>query len=94
MQPAAPAPGRPERRHTADSLVADTLKRIGRDGRSRGQVAGIGWAQAEAAATLASNGGGSLAGIRDAVILCIMSEGAGDVRFLGAPTMKAVARYL
>ena len=45
---------------TADGLVTDTLKRIGRDGRDRGlgQVAGIGWSAAEAAASIASNGSG------------------------------------
>ena len=52
----------------ADGLVTDVLKRIGRDGRDRGrgQVAGIGWAAAEAAASIAANGGASLAGLRDA----------------------------
>ena len=40
---------------TADSLCRDVLHRIGREGRRRGrsQVAGIGWAQAEAAAARA-----------------------------------------
>ena len=62
---------------TADGLVTDTLKRIGRDGRDRGrgQVAGIGWSAAEAAASIASNGGDSLAGLRDAALLRVMSDG-------------------
>ena len=53
------------------------LKRIGRDGRDRGrgQVAGIGWAAAEAAASIASNGGDSLAGLRDGALLRVMSDG-------------------
>ena len=62
---------------TADGLVTDTLKRIGRDGRDRGrgQVAGIGWSAAEAAASIASNGGDSVAGLRDAALLRVMSDG-------------------
>ena len=116
---------------TADGLVTDTLKRIGRDGRDRGrgQVAGIGWSAAEAAASIASNGGDSVAGVRDAALLRVMSDGLlriseasalqvsdveatadggtltirasktdqqgdGAVRFLGAPTVAAVQRYL
>ena len=116
---------------TADGLVTDTLKRIGRDGRDRGrgQVAGIGWSAAEAAASIASNGGDSVAGLRDAALLRVMSDGLlriseasalqvsdveatadggtvtirasktdqqgdGAVRFLGAPTVAAVQRYL
>ena len=116
---------------TADGLVTDTLKRIGRDGRDRGrgQVAGIGWSAAEAAASIAANGGDSVAGLRDAALLRVMSDGLlriseasalqvadveatadggavtirasktdqmgdGAVRFLGAPTVAAVQRYL
>ena len=116
----------------ADGLVTDTLKRIGRDGRDRGrgQVAGIGWAAAEAAASIAANGGDSVAGLRDAAPYsgscptgCCASpkrrrsgwsdveatadggtvtirasktdqQGDGAVRFLGAPTVAAVQRYL
>ena len=115
----------------ADGLVTDVLKRIGRDGRDRGrgQVAGIGWSAAEAAASIASNGGDSLAGLRDGALLRVMSDGLlriseaaalqvsdveatadggavtirasktdqmgdGAVRFLGAPTVAAVRRYL
>ena len=42
--------------------------------RGRGQVAGIGWAHAEAAALLASNGSDSLQGLRDAAIIRVMSD--------------------
>ena len=65
---------------TADGLVTDTLKRIGRDGRDRGrgQVAGIGWSAAEAAASIAANGGDSVAGLRDAALL------PGHVRWVAA----------
>ena len=49
---------------TADSLCRDVLHRIGREGRhrGRGQVAGIGWAQAEAATALAGDGSSGLQG--------------------------------
>ena len=61
---------------TADGLCKDVLRRIGREGRDRGrgQVAGIGWAHAEAAASLASNGSVSLQGHRDAAIVRVMSD--------------------
>ena len=61
---------------TADGLCKDVLRRIGREGRDRGrgQVAGIGWAHAEAAASLASNGGAGLQGLRDAAIVRVMSD--------------------
>ena len=59
-----------------DSVVKDTLLRIGREGRDRGrgQVAGIGWAQAEAIALLAVRDG-SASGLRDAAIIRLMSDG-------------------
>ena len=41
----------------------------------RGQVAGRGWAAAEAAASIASNGGASVAGLRDGALLRVMSDG-------------------
>ena len=60
---------------TADSLCRDVLRRIGREGRNRGrgQVAGVGWAQAEAAAVLAE-GSGTLQGLRDGAIIRLMSD--------------------
>ena len=42
--------------------------------RGRGQVAGLRWEQADAAAALAANGGDSLAGLRDSAILATMSD--------------------
>ena len=50
-----------------------TLAREGRE-RGRGQAQGIGWTAAEAAASLASNGGNSLSGIRDAAIIRVASD--------------------
>ena len=57
----------------ATDRVLECLRREGR-GRGRGQVAGIGWAQADAAATVAANDGGSIAGLRDAAILALASD--------------------
>ena len=61
---------------TADSLCRDVLHRIGREGRhrGRGQVAGIGWAQAEAATALAGDGSSGLQGLRDAAIILVLSD--------------------
>ena len=42
--------------------------------RGRGQVAGVRWEQADAAAALAANGSTHLAGLRDAAILAVMSD--------------------
>ena len=60
---------------TVDSLCRDVLRRICREGRNRGrgQVAGVGWAQAEAAAEQAA-GSGSLQGLRDGAIIRLMSD--------------------
>ena len=43
-------------------------------GRGRGQVAGVRWEQADAAAAVAANGGGSVKGLRDAALLAVMSD--------------------
>lgn len=66
--PVAPNP-------TTGNLCRDVLRRIGREGRNRGrgQVAGVGWAQAEAAARLAE-GDGTLQGLRDGAIVRLMSD--------------------
>ena len=60
---------------TTDSLCRDVLRRIGREGRNRGrgQVAGVGWAQAEAVAARAADSG-NLQGLRDAAIILVMSD--------------------
>ena len=60
---------------TTDSLCRDVLRRIGREGRNRGrgQVAGVGWAQAEAVAARAADSG-NLQGVRDAAIILVMSD--------------------
>ena len=60
---------------TAGSLCRDVLRRIDREGRDRGrgQVAGVGWARAEAAALLAEDDG-TLQGLRDGAIVRLMSD--------------------
>ena len=64
----APPPTGPE--------TAFVLKGIRREGanRGRGQVAGVQWAQADAAAALAANGGQGLAGLRDAALIAVVSD--------------------
>ena len=62
--PAGPLTGR----------VMAGIRRQGKD-RGRGQVAGIQWSQADTAAALASNGDGDLAGLRDAALMALMSDG-------------------
>ena len=61
---------------TADGLCRHVLWRIGHEGKDRGsdQVTGIGSAHADAATSLASNGGADLQGLRDAAILWIMRD--------------------
>ena len=77
---------------TADGLCKDVLRRIGREGRDRGrgQVAGIGWAHAEAAASLASNGSGGLQGLRDAAIIRVMSDTLARISEIAALRCAAV----
>jgi len=60
---------------TADRLCRDVLRRVGREGRTRGrgQVTGVGWALAEAAAA-AADGSGTLQGLRDGAIILLMSD--------------------
>ena len=74
--PAGPLTGR----------VMAGIRRQGKD-RGRGQVAGIQWSQADTAAALASNGDGDLAGLRDAALMALMSDGllrAGEATALRA----------
>ena len=46
-----------------------------REGRGRGQVVGVRWEQADAAAAVAGSSGGSVRGLRDAALLAVMSDG-------------------
>ena len=60
-------------RHEA---VRRVLKGIGRQRKvsGRGQVQGLDWRAADLAAGIAANGGGSVAGIRDAALIATMSD--------------------
>ena len=80
---------------TADSLCRDVLHRIGREGRhrGRGQVAGVGWAQAEAAASLAADGGGGVQGLRDAAIILVMSDTLARISEVAALQCRDVEAY-
>ena len=104
------------------------IRRAGKD-RGQGQVQGVGFAAADAAAAVAGNDGQSLAGLRDAALIAIASdgllrvseiaavqaadveqaedgsgrltirssktdqEGAGQVLYLGASTMRRVTAW-
>ena len=63
-----PSPAGP----ATDRLLAG-FRREARD-RGRGQVAGIRWEQADAIGAVAANWRGSLAGLRDAAIVALMSD--------------------
>ena len=65
--------GQPSPAGPATDAVLRGLRREGK-ARGRGQVAGIKWAQADAAAAVAGNGGGSARGLRDAAILAVASD--------------------
>ncbi len=57
----------------ASARVLAGFRREG-NGRGRGQVTGMRWEQADATAAVAANGGGAIAGLRDAAIVAIMSD--------------------
>ena len=80
---------------TADSLCRDVLHRIGREGRhrGRGQVAGIGWAQAEAAAALAGDGSSGLQGLRDAAIILVLSDTLARISEVAALQCRDLEAY-
>ena len=65
--------GLPSPTGVATDRVLAGFRRAGR-GRGRGQVAGIAWAQVDAAAMLAASNPGSLIGLRDAAILSVASD--------------------
>ena len=65
--------GLPSPAGAATDRVLAGIRRAGRD-RGRGQVAGVAWAQADAAAALAATDTRSLNGLRDAAILSVASD--------------------
>ena len=60
-------------RHPGVVRVLKGLARTGK-GRGRGQVQGLDWRAADLAAGVAANGGRSLAGLRDAALIQVMSD--------------------
>ena len=60
-------------RHPGVVRVLKGLSRTGK-GRGRGQVQGLDWRAADLAAGVAANGGRSLAGLRDAALIQVMSD--------------------
>ena len=64
--------GQPSPAGPLSGRVMAGLRREGKD-RGRGQVQGLQWGQADTAA-VASNGGQSLAGLRDAALIAVMSD--------------------
>ena len=65
--------GQPSPAGPLSGRVMAGLRREGKD-RGRGQVQGLQWGQADTAAAVASNGGQSLAGLRDAALITVMSD--------------------
>ena len=65
--------GQPSPAGPLSGRVMAGLRREGKD-RGRGQVQGLQWGQADTAAAVASNGGQSLAGLRDAALIAVMSD--------------------
>ena len=70
----AKASGLPSPAGPATARVMAGARREGA-GRGRGQVAGVQWSQADAAAAVAANGGNSIAGLRDAAMIAVASDG-------------------
>ena len=60
-------------KHPGVVQVLKGLSRTGK-GRGRGQVQGLDWRAADLAAGVAANGGRSLAGLRDAALIQVMSD--------------------
>ena len=65
--------GQPSPAGPLSGRVLAGIRREGKD-RGRGQVAGLQWSAADTAAAIASNGGQSLAGLRDAALIAVMSD--------------------
>ena len=72
----------------ATARVLTGFRREGR-ARGRGQVVGVRWEQADAAAAVAGSSGGSVRGLRDAALLAVMSDGL--LRVSEAAALEAAA---
>ena len=67
------------------------FRRAGSD-RGRGQVAGVRWSQADAAATVAATGGADIAGLRDGAIIAVASDAMLRVSELAALRVSDIER--
>ena len=74
----------------ATDRVLAGFRRTARD-RGRGQVAGVRWSQADAAAAVAAEGAASIHGLRDAAILAVASDAMLRVSELAALRVGDVA---
>ena len=81
--------GEPSPTGPATDRVLAGIRREGRD-RGRGQVQGVGFAQADAAAAVAA-GDDSLRGLRDAALISVMSDGLLRVSELAALEVGDIA---
>ena len=81
--------GQPSPTGPATDRVLAGIRREGRD-RGRGQVQGVGFAQADAAAAVAA-GDDSLRGLRDAALIAVMSDGLLRVSELAALEVGDIA---
>lgn len=70
---AARLSGQPSPIGPACGRVLAGIRREGA-GRGRGQVRGLQWAEADTVAAVAANGGGSIAGLRDAALVALASD--------------------
>ena len=70
---AARLSGRPSPIGPACGRVLAGIRREGA-GRGRGQVQGLQWSEADTVAAVAANGGGSIAGLRDAALVALASD--------------------
>ena len=80
-------------RHPGVVQVLKGLSRSGK-GRGRGQVQGLDWRAADLAAGVAANGGRSLAGLRDAALIQVMSDALWRVSEAAALDVADVQRQV
>ena len=85
-------PGAPDTPNPIGPFTKRAMKAARKAGADRGpgQVAGVQWGQADAAAAQAANGGGSLSGLRDAAMIAVASDGLLRVAELVAVTVGDV----
>ena len=75
----------------ATDRVLAGFRRAG-SARGRGQVAGVRWGQADAAAAVAANGGADIAGLRDGAIIAVASDAMLRVSEIAALRVSDIER--